>query len=145
MRSRWLSTSESLRPISPRTSSRAVGGHITRPLPLIGGFAADVPQNRLPMLARDPSISGVYVDGRIQMTAVGTGAWDDIEPNLAWRKSIRLSQVPAGADGTGVTVALIDTGVAQVEDLGDRVVARVDFTPDAGGDDDTDTARTWPA
>ena len=114
---------------------QAVGGHVTRPLPLIGGFAADVPQNRLPMLARDPSISGVYVDGRIQMAAVGTGAWDDIEPNLAWRRSIRLSQLPAGADGSGVTVALIDTGVAQVEDLGDRVVARVDFTPDAGGDD----------
>ena len=30
---------------------------------------------------------------------------------------------------------MIDTGVAQVEDLGERVVARVDFTPDAGGDD----------
>ena len=65
---------------------QAVGGHVTRPLPLIGGFAADVPQNRLPMLARDASISGVYVDGRIQMAAVGTEAWDDIEPNLAWRK-----------------------------------------------------------
>jgi len=115
---------------------QAVGGHVTRPLPLIGGFAADVPQNRLPMLARDRSIRGLYVDGRIQMSSVGTEAWDDIEPNLAWRKSIRLPQVPLGIDGTGVTVAVIDTGVAHVEDLGERVVARVDFTPGGAGDDE---------
>ena len=34
----------------------AVGGHITRPLPLIGGFAASVPDDGLPMLAWDPAI-----------------------------------------------------------------------------------------
>ena len=50
--------------------------------------------------------------------------------------------MPLGIDGSGVTVAMIDTGVAQVEDLGDRVVARVDFTPGGNGDDATDTGRT---
>jgi serine protease AprX len=114
----------------------AVGGRITRPLPLIGGFAAQVPAAGLSVLGRDPSIRGLYPDGHVQMLAIGTEAWDDIEPNLAWRKSIRLPQVPVGIDGTGVTVAMIDTGVAEVADLGARVVARVDFTPGGAGDDE---------
>ena len=114
----------------------ALGGEVTRPLPLIGGFAATVPEAQLPALANDPAIREVNVDGRIRMAAVGTEAWDDIEPNLAWRKTIRLNAVPLGIDGSGVTVAMIDTGVAQVQDLGDRVVARVDFTPGGNGDDE---------
>jgi serine protease AprX len=113
----------------------AVGGRITKRLPLIGGFAADVPADRLAMLRSDGPIAGLYPDGRIHMAAAATDVYDDLEPNLAWRKTIRLPQVPAGIDGSGVTVALIDTGVARVDDLGDRVVARVDFTPGGDGDD----------
>jgi serine protease AprX len=113
----------------------AVGGRITRPLPLIDGFAADVPAERLSMLGPDGPIAGLYVDAPIQMASIGTEQWDDLEPNLAWRKTIRLGQVPLGIDGSGVTVAMIDTGVARTQDLGDRVLARVDFTPGGNGDD----------
>src|SRR5688572_11486344 len=113
----------------------SLGGEVTHPLPLIEGFAATVPEDRLPILVRDPSVAEVSVDGRVQMASVATDAWDDLEPNLAWRKAIRLGQVPDGIDGSGVTVALIDTGVARVTDLGNRVVARVDFTPGGNGED----------
>jgi serine protease AprX len=114
---------------------QAVGGRVTRPLPLIGGFAALVPAARASWLASDPAIGELIVDGRVRMAAASTEAYDDLEPNLAWRKTIRLPQVPAGIDGSGVTVAMIDTGVSRVADLGDRVVARVDFTPGGDGDD----------
>jgi serine protease AprX len=113
----------------------ALGGDVTRQLPLIGGFAATVPDHHLEVLAQDPSIAELSLDGRVRMAGFGLDAWDDIEPNLAWRKTIRLGQIPLGIDGSGVTVAMIDTGVAHVQDLGDRVVARVDFTPGGNGDD----------
>ena len=113
----------------------AVGGHITRPLPLIGGFAASVPDDGLPMLAGDPAIAGLSVDARVEMASSGTDVYDVFDPSLVWRKAIRLSQLPSGIDGSGVTVAMIDTGVARHEDFGHRVVARVDFTPGGAGDD----------
>jgi serine protease AprX len=113
----------------------AVGGHITRPLPLIGGFAASVPDDGLPILAGDPAIAALSGDARIEMASSGTDVYDVFDPNLVWRKAIRLGQLPGGIDGTGVTVAMIDTGVAQHEDFADRVVARVDFTPGGVGDD----------
>ena len=114
---------------------RSAGGHVTRPLPLIGGFAASVPDDRLSMLTGDPAIAGLSVDGRIEMASSGTDVYDAFDPNLAWRKAIRLGQLPIGIDGRGVTVAMIDTGVAHHADFGDRVVARVDFTPGGAGDD----------
>jgi serine protease AprX len=43
-----------------------------------------------------------------------------VDANLAW----------SGATGRGVTVALMDTGIAQHPDLQDSVVARVDFVND---------------
>jgi serine protease AprX len=114
----------------------ALGGTVTRQLPLIDGFAATLREDRVPALVDDTAVTEVTVDGRIQMAGAATDLWDDIEPNLAWRKTIRLGAVPEGIDGSGVTVALIDTGVAQVADLGNRVVARVDFTPGGNGEDE---------
>ena len=113
----------------------AAGGHISRPLPLIGGFAASVPDDGLQMLAGDPAIAGLSVDARVEMASSGTDVYDVFDPSLVWRKAIRLSQLSSGIDGSGVTVAMIDTGVAHHEDFGDRVVARVDFTPGGAGDD----------
>ena len=59
--------------------------------------------------------------------------FDTRPPDLVWRELVRLGKVPANINGTGVGVALIDSGVADVPDLHNRVVARVDFTEERDG------------
>jgi serine protease AprX len=61
--------------------------------------------------------------------------YDHRPPDSAWQESIRLTAVPAAHDGAGVTVAVLDTGVTRHPDLGGRVVARADLTPDGDGFD----------
>src|SRR5207247_10393891 len=73
-------------------------------------------------------------DGQIRMGG-STSPYNSQDPNTFWRQSIRLNQVDGLYDGTGVTVALLDTGVSQSGDLGNRVLARVDLTPDHDGFD----------
>ena len=59
--------------------------------------------------------------------------YDTRPADRVWRGVVRLDRVPASIDGSGVGVALIDSGVADVPDLHNRVVARVDFTEQRDG------------
>lgn len=113
----------------------SLGGRVTRPLPIVGGFAATVPPEALGALAGSPAVLRVWPDGRVRMSAFDAAAYAAAEPNENWRRAIGL---PAdfregGPDGAGVTVALLDTGLTRVEDLRGRVVARVDLTPEHDG------------
>ena len=112
-----------------------LGGTVTHELPIIGSFSAHVPASALPELAGSDSVGLVWGDGRIRMSASPTSAYDALAPNTTWRQTIRLSQLDGTYDGTGVTVALLDTGVTPSADLSDRVLARVDLTLDHDGYD----------
>lgn len=112
-----------------------LGGTVTRPLPLIDGFSAEIRAARLVELAGSTAVRRVWGDARVGMTSSGTSAYDSWDPNTAWRGSIRLPQVEGSYSGAGVTVAMIDTGISRSRDFGDRVLARVDFTPDHDGRD----------
>jgi serine protease AprX len=114
---------------------RSLGGTVTHELPILDGFSATLPGSALTDLARSSSVGLVWGDGEITMSGSPTSLYNRLAPNTAWRQSIRLNQVDRDYDGAGVAVALLDTGVTESDDLGDRLLARVDLTPEHDGFD----------
>jgi serine protease AprX len=114
---------------------RSLGGTVTHELPILGGFSATVPGSALADVAGSSSVGLVWGDGEIAMSSSPTSLYNRLAPNTAWRQSIRLNQVDGIYDGAGVAVALLDTGVTESDDLGDRLLARVDLTPEHDGFD----------
>ncbi len=107
-------------------------GVVVAELPLIGGLVAEVPAESVPGIA---GIDGVRVasDEEVVLQSGGTpsGAADGSGPatlgaQQAWA---------AGFDGSGVGIAVIDTGISEISDLAGRVAAGVDLTPEQNGRD----------
>jgi serine protease AprX len=132
----------------PRSSTaealvRSLQGTVTRELRVIRGFVARIPGERLPELLASDSVARVWSDGKLHMEGVNMRKYDRVEPNDDWRDAVGLDgpgKSVGHGKGTvpnfklyGPTVALLDTGVAQIPDLGNRVLARVDLTPDQDG------------
>jgi serine protease AprX len=123
-------------PASDRAEAavRRLGGTVTTELPLIGGFVARIPGGALRSLASAPAVRSVSADARIRM-AGAMNRYDSAPPNTVWQKVIGLTRIASKYKGTGITVALVDTGLTDTVDLGNRVLARVDLTPDHDGFD----------
>ncbi len=105
---------------------RQAGGRVGRQLPIVDGFAARLPASALRRLAGDATIRQITPDSAVHFSnfsfASGTVASNypkSTGATSAW-KSDNL--------GAGVTVALIDTGVARVDDLEGRIIAGPDFS-----------------
>jgi serine protease AprX len=104
--------------IRPDALIRAHGGRPGRFLPALHAQAAVVADTDLHALATTPGVEAISLDrpvrGTVDPTAATTGAtW--VRENL-------------GVDGTGVGVAIIDSGVASWhDDLSDKVTHFVDF------------------
>jgi subtilisin family serine protease len=98
---------------------RGLRGIVGRRLASISGQVADIPDSALDALAQAPGVEGISLDRRVQGTLERTGA------------TIGAGYVhdALGFDGTGVGVAIIDSGVvAWHDDLeSDRVARFVDF------------------
>ena len=111
---------------------RELGGHVTLQHPIVGGFAAELPGSEVTSLARSGAVVGLWENASIHVNSVDMSAYDHAEVNYVWQDAIHLPQARSYQGGSylgsGTTVALIDTGVSQVADLGNRVLARVDFT-----------------
>ena len=103
-------------------AERAVGragGKITRHLPLINGFAATVPARKVPGLVGVGGLRSISLDRH--MTVQGGGS--NSSANSVYPQVVRADDTwTAGDTGQGVTVALIDTGIADVGDLAGRVL-----------------------
>lgn len=116
-----------------------LGGRVTRELSIVGGFAAELPGTGIAELAASEAVARVWGDARIRVNTVDMSMYDALPANLVWQDGIHLFQARMYKGmqylGAGVTVALVDTGVSPLADLGDRVLARVDFTPERDGYD----------
>lgn len=113
----------------------AGGGEVSLPLPIVDGFAATLTHGGLERLeALGIAIRGVTLDAPVRMQHVPPGgeAYDD----SSFVETIGADRLHAkGYDGSGVGIALIDTGVSQVEDLEGRIVGGIDLTADRDGVD----------
>lgn len=104
---------------------RSLGGSVTHDLPVVGGFSARVPVSALPAVNRSRLVVHVWRDAEVRMSDYG------VEPSASVVASA-ASDPPLAVDGAGITVALVDTGIANVPGFG-GTVTRVDLTPDGDG------------
>ncbi|MCU1590546.1 MAG: Serine protease AprX, partial [Frankiales bacterium] len=113
----------------------AVGGKVTSELPIVGGFAARVPANTVGALQSVRNVvSEVVSSGLVRFDGsygANSGVASAVYPTVVgadkdWRY---------GWTGSGVGVAVIDTGVSQVGDLAGHVVHSEDFSGEGDGVD----------
>lgn len=114
------------------SATRAVtslGGLVRQPLPIVDGVSASVPESALDDLQADPRVRTVGADDPIAFDGTADGGTSHRIQNIVRSKDLWAE----GVDGSGTTVALLDTGVyAAHPDLAGRVVHCEDLSHEAG-------------
>src|SRR5579871_1385539 len=114
----------------------ARGGEFKRGLEIIHAAHYSVAAKQLEALSRDPDVEFVSPDHPVFSTAVYTG-----KPDYGWRTvGADLATSVFGADGSGIGIAMIDSGVNDKDDLKDalghnRIVYKASFLAGLSQDD----------
>ena len=97
-------------------------GEVDHVLPIVNGVSARMPESRLDDLARTMYVvpdRGISLQSSSYGDALASAYPREVGAADLWN---------AGTTGEGVTVALVDTGVADVPDLANTVIARANLT-----------------
>jgi serine protease AprX len=105
---------------APALLVQLLGGTITRQLPIVGGFAATVPTSALATIANAVGVRVISPDSLVLPDEAPPA---DGGPRSVYRSASDVEPAAtAGATGQGVTVAVLDTGIAPAADLAGRVL-----------------------
>lgn len=105
------------------------GGRVGRQLPIVDGFAAEIPARLVPALGASPNLRSLSLDrtGRFEDVS-----WDETSVVSSGPKSTGATGLWAqGNYGAGVGIAVIDTGISPMNDLtasGYRIVHGPDLS-----------------
>jgi serine protease AprX len=103
----------------------SAGGEVVARMPDLSVLSVHLPAAGLGRVLRDPAVLGAREEGRV--TVAGTIGDRPAPTTDVYRQEIRSDRAEAaGATGTGVTVALVDTGVAPLPQLRSRLVPVTD-------------------
>jgi serine protease AprX len=110
---------------------RGNGGHVVTTLNLLGAIVAELTPDQIRALAVDGSVARIHFDTAVHASAVDDTASASDTP-VTFAQSIGAPAAwSAGTTGSGVTVAVLDTGIANSPAFGARVKARVDLVDPA--------------
>ncbi len=104
----------------------ALTGRVESDLPAVSGVAVDVTPDQLAALRAQPDL---VVTPDVSVSVADTSFGAGRAPAAVFPQTTGASQLWAnGTDGTGVAVAVLDTGIDRLPDFGKRLVAGVDLS-----------------
>lgn len=119
----------------------AAGGRVTRALPIVNGFAADVPAAALARLHAAHGVRAVTPDAPVTVQASTPAGLNPTTINSVFARETGADTLwSEGITGKDVTVALIDTGVSARPDLAGRIVSDI---PDPTANGRTDVCANF--
>jgi len=104
----------------------AAGGTITNELPIVEGYAVTIPADQVQRLAESPAVRAISDDAPVTFEEY---SYDETTTASNFSKSAGATAAWAkGLLGQGVGVAIIDTGVSQMNDFEGRLVHGPDLS-----------------